>query len=429
MSRMSLPASLWASATTAATPALRLLLRRRVRRGKEILERLNERRGIESTPRPEGPLLWLHAASVGESVSILPLLMEIACRRPDASVLVTTGTVTSAEVLAQRLPELDLRSRILHRFAPLDVPHWAARFLDHWRPNAGAFMESELWPNLLAGCKFRNIPMMLLNARMSERSYAKWRSVRGLAREMLGSFETIQAQSEIDATRLRKLGAPVVLTPGNLKFAAPPLPANPVELARARAWIGNRDCWLAASTHPGEEDIVVEAHRLLSESRPALVTIIVPRHPERGVNIGSHSGIEVTRRSLGEHPPSGGIWVADTLGELGLWYRLTGLALIGRSLVPPGGGQNPLEAARLGCAVATGPYTGNFVDPVQVLSDAGVLTRVTDAIALAEWVSALLDARESLAEIRTAAASATERYTDLPGRIVSELISFLPVQS
>ena len=425
MLRVNVPASLWASAATASTPALRLLLRRRVSRGKEIAERLSERWGIEAAPRPEGRLLWMHAASVGESVSILPVLSEIARRRSDVSMLVTTGTVTSAEVLERRLPELDLQNRVLHRFAPLDVPRWTKRFLDHWRPNAGAFMESELWPNFLAACKSRRIPIMLLNARMSERSYAKWRVVHGFARMILRSFETIQAQSEIDAVRLRELGAPVVTTPGNLKFAAPPLPADPVELARVREWLGKRDCWLAASTHPGEEEIILETHRRLSGNGRTLVTIIVPRHPERGGNIGLHTGIEVTRRSLGERPPTSGIWVADTLGELGLWYRVARLALIGRSLIPPGGGQNPLEAARLGCAVAVGPYTGNFMEPVQVLSEAGALTRVTDAITLAEWVAALLNARDDLAEIGTAAATAVERYVELPGRIATELISLL----
>ena len=224
---MSLLSSVWASAATAASPALRVVLRHRARRGKEVAERLAEREGVDGTPRPEGRLLWLHAASVGESVSILPVLSAIARAASDLTILLTTGTVTSATLLDRRLPELGLQGRVVHRFAPLDVPRWTDRFLDHWRPDAAAFIESELWPNLLAGCRSRGIPAALLNARLSARSHRRWRRAPGLAGELLAVFSVIQAQSELDATRLRDLGASIVTAPGNLKFAAPPLPADP----------------------------------------------------------------------------------------------------------------------------------------------------------------------------------------------------------
>src|SRR6185437_7897810 len=286
--RMSL-LPLWAGAATVAAPGLRLLLRARVRQGKEIAARLPERRGVDPTPRPPGRLLWLHAASVGETVSILPVLTALTEQAPDASMLLTTGTLTSARLLAQRLPELGLEGRVLHRFVPLDVPGWVARFLDHWQPDAAAFVESELWPNLVAACRARRVPIMLLNARLSARSFARWRRLRGAARDLLRGFARIEAQSEADAERLRALGAPAVTVPGNLKFAAPPLPVDPAEFEGLREKLRGRPVWLAASTHPGEEAIVLAAHRALAEAHPGLLTIIAPRHPERGARIAEQA--------------------------------------------------------------------------------------------------------------------------------------------
>jgi len=375
-------------------------------------------------PRPSGRLLWLHAASVGESVSILPVLAELARQAPEATMLLTTGTVTSAALLQRRLPELALDRRVLHRFAPLDVPRWGGRFLDHWRPDLAVLVESELWPNLLAGCRARGIPVVLLNARMSAASLRRWQLVPGLARDLLGSLAAIQAQSQTDAERLRELGAGAVTVPGNLKFAASPLPVDAMELFRAREWVGERPCWLAASTHPGEEAIILDAHRVLASCHTGLVTIVVPRHPERGGQIAAAArDFEATRRSLGQGPPAGGVWVGDTMGELGLWYRLAGLAFIGRSLVPPGGGQNPLEAARLACPVATGPYTENFSDAVRVLDCAGVLTQVTDARSIADWVTAFLRAPGERATIGARGQVVAARHGDLPRRIATDLLA------
>ncbi len=287
-------------------------------------------------------------------------------------------------------------------------------------------MESELWPNLLIGCKVRRIPIMLLNARMSERSYRKWLCVRSFAGELLGSFRSIQAQSGTDAIRLRALGGKNVQILGNLKFAASPLSADPVELVRLQGLLDGRSRWLAASIHPNEVDIVISAHRLIRAHCPGVVTIIVPRHPEKTWSLHPPPDVQITRRSLEQDPQPGGIWLADTMGELGLWYRLSRCALIGKSLVPPGGGQNPLEAARLGCAVATGPYTGNFADAVQVLSEAGALTSVTDPLSIADWVGGLLNEPKRLNEIGVTAEQAAARFTELPKRTAAELISLLP---
>jgi len=381
----------WAGAATLAAPGLRLMLRLRLARGKEAPGRLPERRGIDPAPRPPGRLLWLHAASVGETTSVLPVLTPLLEQAPDLTVLFTTGTVTAARVLRQRVaPEHS--PRVLHRFVPLDVPAWVARFLGHWRPDAAAFLESELWPNLLVACHARRIPLMLLNARLSPRSFARWRRAPGLARDLLGAFALVHARSEADAARLRALGAPQVEAPGDLKFAAPPLPCDPQELERLRAMLANRPVWLAASTHPGEETLVFAAHRRLATRYPDLLTILAPRHPERGAAIAMEAApLAVTRRAPGEDlPPGPGIWVVDTLGELGLWYRLAPVAFVGRSLVPPGGGQNPLEPARLGCAVVVGPHTGNFDAHVALLRAAEALATVRDAEELAGFVGGML---------------------------------------
>ena len=235
MSRLNPLGTAWAVAATVAAPALRLLLRVRLARGKEMRGRLAERRGIDPTPRPPGRLIWLHAAWVGETMSILPVLPALA--EGVSTIVLTTGTVTSARLLAQRLDPA-LAGRVLHRFAPLDVPRWAARFLDHWRPDAAGFVESELWPNLLAACRARGIPTMLINARLSDRSLARWRRVPGLARHVLGGFARVQPRSETDAERLRALGCCRVGEPGDLKLAAPPLPVDETELRRLQRPLG-----------------------------------------------------------------------------------------------------------------------------------------------------------------------------------------------
>ena len=352
-----------------AGPVMRVVLRRRVRRGKEIADRLPERRGIDATPRPAGRLIWLHAASVGETVSMLPVLS--ALQGGPASVLVTTGTVASARLLLQRCPDA------LHRFVPLDVPGWVARFLDHWRPDAVAFLESELWPNLLAACRRRGVRLMLLNGRLSARSRAGWARAPGFARRVVGSFDAVWAQSEADAERLRALGARNVSHPGNLKFAAAPLPVDAQELARLAALLGERPRWLAANTHPGEEAIAASVHRLLLPDHPGLLTAVAPRHPDRGAAVAVELG--APRRGAGDDPPPGGLWVADGLGEMGLLYRLFPAVFVGKSLGGDGGGQNPLEAARLGCALAAGPSMANQADAAAILSSAGGLATVADA--------------------------------------------------
>ena len=415
-------ASGWTVAATLLAPALRLNLLRRAANGREIFARLPERRGIDPTPRPAGPLLWMHAASVGEIMSILPVLHAIRHR---AKVLLTTGTVTSQALLDQRIPEHGLSGDVLHRFAPLDVPSWVWRFLLHWRPDVACFVESELWPNQLAACHARGIPLMLVNGRMSGRSFGHWQHVPSFARRLVGGFSLILARGEEDAERLKALGALHVESPGDLKFAAPPLPVDQMELDRLRKTLAGRPVWLAASTHPGEEMLIADAHRGLAPSYPGLLTIIAPRHPDRGAVLAAKLG--APRRALGQGPPAGeGVWVVDTLGELGLWYRLAPITFVGRSLVAPGGGQNPLEPARLGCAVAVGPYTGNFSGHVDLLLGAGGLVEVADVPSLVGFVSSMLDNPGRRRRMGDSGAASADRHAELPARTAEAILSLLP---
>lgn len=429
---MSLTGQAWALGARLLAPLLALHVRRRVRIGKEIAGRIEERRG-GGAARPAGKLFWLHAASVGETISALPVLEAMAARNPALRFLVTTGTVTGAEMLGRRLAP-GLAARVDHRFMPLDVPGWVARFLDGWRPDAAAFVESELWPNLLAASRARGLPMALVNGRMSSRSFARWRRAPALAGEALGGFRLVLARSEGDRGRLAALGAPGALCWGDLKAAAPPLPTDAAALGRLRALLGARPVFLAASTHPGEEAMVVAAHRALLPRFPDLLTVLVPRHPERGQAVAEQAEAllpgAVARRTAGGAPgPGVSVYVADTLGELGLFYRVARVALIGGSLVPHGG-QNPLEAARLGCAILFGPHTQNFEEAVDRLLAAGGAIRVALGApaggTLADEVAGVLS-DEARAKAMTAAASGVaDAHAGLPGRVAEALIDLLP---
>lgn len=385
-----------------AEPALRIWLDRRVGRDKEEFARLGERRGRASRPRPPGRLLWVHAASLGETRSVLGLIERIVDARPHVQVLLTTFTVTAARLVAEGPP-----ANTIHQFVPLDVPRWIARFLDHWRPDAAIWVEGELWPNLVAAAHERGFPMALVNARLSSRSFARWRAARALFQAPLEAFTPVLAQSEGDAERLHQLGAVAVRFVGNLKFDGAPLAYDDGELTRLRAALGGRPAWLAASTHPGEEAIVAEAHRALAARHADLLTIMVPRHAARGTEIAAAlatDGLAAARRSLGETPAAAhAAYLADTMGELGLFYRLAGLAFIGGSLAPHGG-QNPLEAARLDCALVFGPHMANFSDIAAALVAAHGAIEIRDAGSLAAAIGRLLD--DPVERTRRAAAAA-----------------------
>ena len=370
------------------SPVLPLLLLARARRGKEDLSRINERRGYPSQDRPEGTLIWIHGASVGESLAALPLI-ECLLEKPDRTVLVTTGTVTSAKLMAERLP-----SRAIHQYVPLDWRPGVKKFLNHWRPSLALFIESELWPNLVLETRARRVPMALVNARLSAESLRGWMYARGLARRLLSSFDVCLAQNAGIAARLTALGAETVQISGSLKADALPLPVDESALAAFRAAIGSRPVLLAASTHPGEEELVLQAAGNLRSKYPDLLTVIVPRHLFRGEEVGvlcSARGFSSVRRSTGAlSGPATQVYIVDTLGELGLFYRVAPFAFVGGSFVPKGG-QNPLEPARFATPVLAGPYTQNFDEIFRVLFTAQGSGRVQSPAELAAAAAELIE--------------------------------------
>ncbi|OAS22458.1 3-deoxy-D-manno-octulosonic acid transferase [Methylobacterium platani] len=389
----------------AGEPALAGLLAWRRRRGKEDPVRLPERTGRPGKPRPAGPLVWAHGASIGEALSLIGLVERLT--RRGFTVLVTSGTRTSAELLARRLPR-----GALHQFAPLDAPRYLARFLDHWRPDLALVAESELWPNTILALHARGVPLILVNGRMSERSARGWARTPAVARALLSRIALCLAQSREEAERFARLGAPRVETGGNLKFDAGPPPADPELLRQLAGVIGGRPAWLAASTHPGEEAAATAAHKALARRHPGLLTIVVPRHPERGPAIAADAaaaGLRVGRRAAGGQPHDKvDLYVADTVGELGLFYRLCPLVFVGGSLARHGG-QNPIEPARLGGAILYGPHVRNFAQVYGALQAAGGARTVRDGQELTAALDALLaDAASRQAMARSAAQAITE---------------------
>ena len=356
-------------ATGVMRPVADAILARRLRAGKEDPSRIEERRGEPSLPRPNGRLVWLHGASVGESLSILPLVDRLAADDPEARFLVTTGTVTSAQLMAERLPR-----GAIHQYAPIDQPAYVARFLSHWRPDAALFVESELWPSLILQTRARGVPMALVNGRISPRSFEGWRRRPAAARTLLDAFAVILAQDSGNAERLSVLSGREAILAGNLKHAAPPLPADASALHRLSEAVSGRPCWLAASTHAGEEQAVLDAHIQVARDVPGVLTVLAPRHPRRGDEVAGlieAAGLPFARRSAGDLPaPDDAVYLADTLGELGVFYRLADIAFVGGSLSGTGG-HNPLEPARLGCAIVTGPDLFNFAEVYEGMRAAG----------------------------------------------------------
>jgi len=385
-------------------PLAPLLLSYRVSRGKEDRSRLGERYGRASLPRPEGEVIWIHAASVGETNAVLPLIKELTAA--GRSVVFTTVTVTAARIAETRLPP-----GAVHQYSPIDVRAWVRSFIAHWRPGMAILVESELWPQAIMSLSEAGVPLVIVNGRLSSRSFEGWRRHAAVAEAMFSRVNLCLAQSDPDGERYRQLGVRSVAVTGNLKFDTPPPGADPKARAALKAAIGNRPVWLAASTHPGEEEIVAAAHRLLAERHPGLLTIIVPRHPERGGEVAAELAayrLSVARRTPGDPiAPSTDIYLADTLGELGLFYRIAPVAFVGGSLIDHGG-QNPVEPISLGAAILHGPHTHNFAEVYGILDQRHPGSRVADAREMAEGASALIgDAEERkrrVAEARAALA-------------------------
>lgn len=392
-------------------------LNRRVALGKEDRTRLSERQGKPGLPRPEGKLVWFHAASVGESVSLLGLIGSYLNEHPEAHVLVTTGTVTSARMMSDRLPE-----RAVHQYVPIDTPMAVRRFLDHWAPDLAIWTESELWPTMIVQTHARGCRMLLINARMSARSARRYRWVKGFIGGLLDRFERILIQDDAAAARFLRLGADParVEVTGSLKDTAEPLPHDAGEMANLRKLLGGRTIWLAASTHPGEEEIAAEAHRAARRAVPGLMLIIAPRHPERGPEIARYlmsDGWQVARRSADERPDRNTeIYIADTLGELGLWYRLAAVSFVGGSLVPIGG-HNPFEPALLGSAVLYGPHIENFESAYARFRSAGAAVQVPSADQLGPKLVETLPP-DRAAALATAAWAVSSEGADVVRRVL-----------
>ena len=374
------------SLSSAAAPLIPAVIRQRLKHGKEDPERIGERRGLSRDVRPVGPLVWIHGASVGEVLAVASLIERL--RALNLRILLTSGTVTSAAIVARRFPP-----DIIHQYVPYDSPRFVARFLDHWRPSLALFIESDLWPNLILSSAARRLPMVLINGRMSPRSFPRWRRVSATISALLGRFDICLAQSRVDAERFSALGCANVVTTGNLKLDVPAPPADAQKLERLMLATRGRPVIVAASTHPGEEEILLQAHRTLSGVFPGLLTVIVPRHPDRGPAIAltvATSGLAGALRSRGEQPVAATeVYVADTLGELGLFYRLAPIVFMGGSLVRHGG-QNPIEAVKLGAAIVHGPHVFNFADVYEALDSSGGARRADDLEALVKQLGQLL---------------------------------------
>lgn len=384
MARLALSAYKWAG--FALFPLLTPYLAVRSAKGKEDAARRRERFGHAGCDRPAGPLVWFHAASVGETTAVIPLIREV--RKRDIQVVLTTGTVTSARVASERLDP-----SVIHQFVPLDIKPAVSRFLDHWRPDLAIIAESEIWPVTLMELGERHIPQVLVNGRLSDRSFARWRRYSSLAGEIFRNLALVIAQSEADASKYVDLGALPVTVSGNLKIDNDALPFDAAALARYQSQLGGRKTWAAISTFDKEEAAAGRVHQKLKAAN-GLLTIIVPRHPERSDDVEkelNEQGLTVARRTRNDPiTPETDVLLGDTIGEMGLYLRLTEIAFVGRSLYAEGG-QNPMEPASVGCAVLSGGNVQNFRESYQRLAANGSAKIVRDEDILAKGVHYLMN--------------------------------------
>jgi len=420
---MSLPflVKTYRAATAVLEPAVVGLLYWRQRKGREDRTRLGERQGYPSRARPKGHLVWIHGASIGETLSLLSVVERLTQR--GVAVLVTSGTKTSASLIARRLPP-----GAVHQFVPVDVPRYVRRFLDHWQPDLALVAESEIWPNTVMALDQRHIPLVLVNGRMSDRSFRRWQKLPRIIGSLLERFALCLAQTSEDAERLARLGAPRVLVSGNLKFDSAPPPADPRVVAHLSGLLAGRPVWLAASTHPGEETAIVAVHRALTQHHPHLLTIIAPRHPHRGEEVAAiaeRAGLRAGRRSQGMHPDRAtDVYVADTVGEMGLFYRLANIVLMGGTLVPIGG-HNPIEPAKLGAAILHGPHVHSATEIYAAIDQARGALMVKDSATLARAVSQLLANPALTRDMARAAADAVQALGGAVDRTMQSIEPFI----
>ncbi|MFN3972635.1 MAG: 3-deoxy-D-manno-octulosonic acid transferase [Gemmobacter sp.] len=400
---------LYLALTRAMGPLAAPYLRRRLARGREDAGRWREKLGQGMAARPEGPVIWLHAVGVGEMLALTGLIAALAARRPEVWFLVTSSARGSAAVFATQAPP-----RTIHQFLPLDLPGPVARFLDHWRPALSVWAEQDLWPRLVVQTAARGVPLALVNARMGARAFAARRRTRGMFAALYARFSLIAAQDAGTAAHLSALGARGVEVSGSLKAAAPPLACDPVELARLGARLAGHRVWAAVSTHPGDEAVALAAHAAVMARDPGAVLILVPRDPARGAAIAAAvQGMTVARRAAGQDPGPG-VYLADTFGETGLWYRLARVALVGGGFGI--GGHNPWEPARLGCAVLHGPDISNFASDYSLFHAEAAALPVIDASTLLAALDRP-DLARMAARARTLTARGSKALPDLADRL------------
>ncbi|MBN9547882.1 MAG: lipid IV(A) 3-deoxy-D-manno-octulosonic acid transferase [Alphaproteobacteria bacterium] len=408
-------------AGAAAYPLVGPYVAWRASRGKEDRARRRERYGVAGRPRPEGPVIWIHAASVGETIAVVPLVESILDY--GVNIVLTTGTVTSAKVADERLG-----NRVIHQYVPLDLKPAVSRFLDHWRPELAIIAESEIWPMTILELGARNVPQVLVNGRLSDRSFTSWKKRSGVAEALFENLAHVIAQSDVDGERFRALGARPVTVSGNLKVDTNPPPVDERALATLRRQIGDRPTWAAISTHDGEEVVAAEVHASLHRRHPGLLTIIVPRHPDRADALAaqiSGMGLKVARRSKGDRiSPDTDILLGDTIGEMGLYLRLTEIAFVGRSLTSEGG-QNPLEPAMLETAVLAGRNVQNFREAYQRLLDSGGAKLVRDRDMLTGAVNFLLTNEVARHEMMAAGAATVDEMRGALARTLKSLEPYI----
>lgn len=408
-------------AGAAAYPLIGGYVAWRANKGKEDPARRRERYGHAGRERPAGPVIWVHAASVGETIAVVPLVESILDY--GVNVVLTTGTVTSAKVADERLGD-----RIIHQYVPLDLKPAVNRFLDHWRPDLAIIAESEIWPITILELGSRRVPQVLVNGRLSDRSFASWKKRAYVAEALFENLAHVVAQSEVDGERFQALGARPVTVSGNLKVDTKPPPVDEKALTLLAKQIGRRPTWAAVSTHDGEEAVAAEVHTMLRGRHHGLLTIIVPRHPNRADALASSFealGLKVARRSRGEKIAGDtDILLGDTIGEMGLYLRLTEIAFVGRSLTSEGG-QNPLEPAMLDTAVLAGRNVQNFRDAYQRLIDSGGAKFVKDRDMLAGAVNYLLKNEAARHDMMVAGAATVEEMRGALARTLKALEPFI----
>lgn len=409
-------------ATAALGPFARGWLDARAKRGKEDPARLEERFGRYTTPRPDGRLIWLHAASVGESGVALALIEALSARDASLNFLLSTGTRTSATLVAQRA-----NARTHHVYAPLDRRDAVQRFLAHWRPDVGVFVESELWPHLILEAHAAGVKLALVNARMSPRTLARWESWRDAGCALMKAFAYVSAADARTASTLSTLREASVPALGNLKLAAPAPRVDETTRAALVEETAGRRVWLAASTHAGEDEIALAAHALLRKHEPRALLIIAPRHPERGQTVADLAG--APRRSQGAAIGSASVYVADTLGELGTLYALAPVALVAGSLLPHLKGHNPIEPAKLGAAIVSGPYVESFEEVFSDLFDVGGAAKVTDAASLAAAIAELWRNEDKRTRQTEAARAIAQRGAGAFDATLAQLAALIPADA